>query len=85
MLNIMVMFIFTVLNRKHHFRKIWSRKSKLPVWAEIWYLYKSEYTESGGDVCFFCFGLDVSFLSKYNHSFCVIPEICFLANLVKKI
>ena len=79
------MFIFPVLNRKHHFGQIWSRKSKLPVWAEIWDLYKFEYTESGGDVYFFCFGVDVSFLSKYNHFFCVIPQIYFLANVVRKI
>ena len=37
------------------FGQIWSKKSKLLVWAEIWYLEKFQYAEFSGDVVIFCF------------------------------
>ena len=53
------------------FGKIWSKKIKLTVQAEIWYLDKFEYAEFNDGVQFFCFSSEIPFLDKFgpkNHS-----------------
>ena len=40
-------------------RHIWSKKSKLPVWTEIWYL-------DDDDADFFCFQPKITFLGKFD-------------------
>ena len=60
-------FLFLIGNTL--FGQIWSKKSKLSLWAEIWYLHLFEHAEFNGDVHFFVFD------RKYP----------FLANLVQKV
>ena len=60
-------FLFLIGNTL--FGQIWSKKSKLSLWAEIWYLHLFEHAEFIGDVHFFVFD------RKYP----------FLANLVQKV
>ena len=45
---------------------MWSKKSKLSVKAEIWYLVLLEYAEFSGDVHFFHFQMEISFLGKFS-------------------
>ena len=47
------------------FGQIWSKNSKLSVWAENWYKNQFEYQEFSGDVYFSCFQLEVSFFWKF--------------------
>ena len=65
----MVVFIFSDLDWKYHFVQIWSKKSILPVLAEICYQDRFKYAEFITDVYFFSFQLEI---------------LCW-ANLVKKI
>ena len=51
MQNSVVIFAFSVFDRKLPLLG----KSKLSVWAEIWYLEEFEYAEFSDDVHFFCF------------------------------
>ena len=39
LIQICRIFTFSVLHWKYLFGQIWSKKPKLSVWAEIWYLY----------------------------------------------
>ena len=60
----------------------WSKKSKLSVKAEICYLVQLEYAEFNGDVHFFRFQMEISFLVKLIPKF----KIVFLKwNLVPRL
>ena len=51
----MIWFTFYAWDRKYLFCQIWSKKSKLSVSVEIWYVDWVEYEESNGGVYFFLF------------------------------
>ena len=58
------LFLFLIGNTL--FRQIWSKKSKLSVEAEIWYLHSFEYAEFNCGVHFFCFWVEMLFLGKFG-------------------
>ena len=62
----MVMFPFFIFDQKHLFQKIWSRKSKFPVQAEICYLDLFEYVEFNGNVHFFSYRSKMPFWGKFG-------------------
>ena len=62
----MVVFNFSDLNQNCPTWAIWSEKSKLPVYPEIWYLDEFEYAEFNGAVNSFCFWLERPYLGKFN-------------------
>ena len=62
--NSVVMFTFSDFNQKYPFWVIWSKKSELSVYSEIWYQDYFEYAEFNGDVNFFCFLSELPFLGK---------------------
>ena len=58
--------LFLFLRGNTLFGQIWSKKSKLSLWAEIWYLKQFEHAEFNGDVHFFCFWSEISFWDKFG-------------------
>ena len=75
--------LFQFLNVNTLSLKIWSRKSKLFVLAEMSYLDYFEYAGLNGDVRFFCFGLEILFLEKFDAKNQKILNLCW--NLVSTI
>ena len=62
----MVMLTFFFLTKNNFLREIWSKKLKLSVRAEIWYLDKLRYAEFIGGVHFFCFRPEKPFSVKFG-------------------
>ena len=58
--------LFLFLSGNTLFGQIWSKKSKLSVEAEIWYLHQFEHAEFNGDVHLFCFWSEIFFLGKFS-------------------
>ena len=60
--------LFPFLTKNTFFGKIWSKKSKLSVGTEIWYLdyAQFEYAQFNGDAGFFCFRPKITFLDKFG-------------------
>ena len=59
----MIFLTFMISNGNIFFQQIFSEKSKLSVWGEIWYLEQFEYEGFGGDVHFSVFS-EVSFFGQ---------------------
>ena len=52
MLNSLAMFSFSLFDQKNIFVQVWSKKLKLYVLDEIWYLDSFKYAELDGNVNF---------------------------------
>ena len=59
MLNLMMIFIYSVLDNKYLF--LGKFDSKLFLWGEVWYFDWFIFAEFDDDVQFFCFGSKISF------------------------
>ena len=66
MQNSMMIFTFSIFDRKYPFGQIYSKKSELSLYAETWYLDYFEYAELNDDVHFFYFPLEILFLAKFD-------------------
>ena len=69
MQNSMAVFLASVLGWKYLFGQVWSKKWKLSVSGEIWYIVYLKYEELNG----------------YVHSFHFLTILRFMANLFQKI
>ena len=69
MLNSMVIFNFSLPDRKYLFWQIWFKKTKLPNYDETWCLDVFKYTELNGNADLPCFELDIHLLGKFVPNF----------------
>ena len=58
--------LFLFLSGIALFGQICSKKSKLSLYAKIWYLDWYEYVEFNDAIFFFCFRLEIPFLGKFG-------------------
>ena len=66
MQNLVVLFTFPVLDGKHDFGQIWTKKTKLSVSPEVWYQDYFDYAEFNGALHFSCFRRETTFLGKFG-------------------